>query len=112
MLSAEEGEEVDIKPDPDRLKDNLEIDPPSNKQELLSFLGLVNTLRAWSPGITCHTFHLRELSKKQVLVNWGQNESDEFQAIKNLFKNMLVPSPFDPYKPCFVYIAASYTSGF
>ena len=49
MLCAVGGEEVDIQPHPDRLKNILEIDPPSNKQELMSFLGLVNTLRAWSP---------------------------------------------------------------
>ena len=51
MLCAVGGEEVDIQPHPDRLKNILEIDPPSNKQELMSFLGLVNTLRVWSPGI-------------------------------------------------------------
>ena len=56
--------------------------------------------------------YLRELSKKHVLFNWGQNESDEFQTIKNLLKSMWVLSQFDPDKPCIVYTDASYTSGF
>ena len=90
----------------------MEIERPKNKQELLSFLGLVNTLRSWSPGIMCNKFHLRELSKKNVLLQWGKHESDEFEAIKNLFRTMLVLSPFDPDKPSIFYTDAFYSSGF
>ena len=82
LLSSGKGEEVDIKPDPDRLKDILDKKPSKNKQRLLSFLGLVNTLRSWSVGILCNIFHLMELSKKHVVFKWGQQENDKFLAIK------------------------------
>lgn len=54
--------------DPDRLHDILQVQAPSNKKELQTFLGMVNFVSRFIPHMSTVTAPLRELLKKDVWV--------------------------------------------
>ena len=63
---------------------------PQTKQELQSFLGVVNYLQAFVPHLSHHTEPLRILLKKENTFAWNQNANDSFQKIKGLLENSLL----------------------
>ena len=65
-LKAIPNVEVQILPDENRLRDLLNVSSPGTKQELLSFLGMINCLKTWSPALSCHTKVLRDLAKEDI----------------------------------------------
>ena len=52
-----------ISPDPDKIKSIREMQAPTSKKELQSFLGMVNFLRKFSPNLSETTSKLRDLLK-------------------------------------------------
>ena len=50
-----------VSPDPERVNVIKQIDPPRNKSELHTFLGMVNNLRQYIQNLSSHTVKLREL---------------------------------------------------
>ena len=63
---------------------------PQTKQELQSFLGVVNYLQTSVPHLSHHTEPLRVLLKKENTFAWDQNANDSFQRIKGLLENSLL----------------------
>ena len=63
---------------------------PQTKQELQSFLGVVNYLQTFMLHLSHHTEPLQVLLKKENTFAWDQNENDSFQRIKGLLKNSLL----------------------
>ncbi|CAI7865989.1 unnamed protein product [Closterium sp. NIES-53] len=73
--------------------DGVEIDPkniatiqawhaPTNLTELQSFLGFVNYVRQFVPGMTKLTAPLTDLLRKGVEYTWGEKEQAAFLALK------------------------------
>ena len=50
-----------VKPDPEKVGAIQNIDPPKDKKELHTFLGMVNYLAPFMPNLASHTAPLREL---------------------------------------------------
>ena len=64
--------EVSVLPDPKKIEALNNIQPPSNRTELLSFLGLAKMLTRWSPNLSFNNTHLRELSSKGRVFKWNK----------------------------------------
>ena len=66
-------------PDPKKVQGIIEMTPPSEKQQLQSFLGMVNYMGGFIPNLSHHTEPLRAMLKKTMCF---VNQS--FQEIKAL----------------------------
>ena len=53
-----------VSPDSERVNVIKQIDPPQNKSELHTFLGMVNNLRQYIQNLSSHTVELRELLRE------------------------------------------------
>ena len=56
-----------VKPDPKKLNAIKQMQPPMNKQQLSSFLGMFTFLSQYMPNISSLTSDLRGLLKKDAL---------------------------------------------
>ena len=70
VLEAKDNAPIKILPDGSRLKELIDLIPPSSKTELHSFLGLIITFKTWSPALSPHTPYLRSLAMKDALFKW------------------------------------------
>ena len=67
-----------VKSDPKK-----EMQAPSTKQELHSFLGMIRYLSQFIPSMSDLTSNLRKLLKKDVLFQWTDSHEKEFQELKS-----------------------------
>ena len=92
-VDKEKGE-ISVLPDPKKIESMKNISPPTNRQELLSFLGLVKTFGKWSPHISFKTSHLKQLSTKGKVFNFDEVHLKEFLEIKAIISS---PARLEPY---------------
>lgn len=85
-VDKEKGE-ISVLPDPKKIESMKNISPPTNRLELLSFLGLVKTFGKWSPHISFKTSHLKQLSTKGKVFNFDEVHLKEFLEIKAIISS-------------------------
>lgn len=97
----------EIKPDPDRLLAIEHLTRPKKKNDLQTFLGVVNFMRPFISNLSELTAPLRELLKKNVIFQWTALHDRVFNDIiqQILKSNILVP--FDVNKELVVQCDAS-----
>ena len=61
LLRAQPTGTVLIGPDPTRISDLLDLRSPTNKEQLLSLLGLLATLNKWVPNLSVNNEPLPHL---------------------------------------------------
>ena len=66
LLKAQPSGNVLIGPDPSRISDLLNLKSPTNKDQLLSLLGLLATLNKWIPKLSIENEPLRHLARKNA----------------------------------------------
>ena len=71
-----------IEPDPDKIEAIVDMTPPTNAQELQSFLGMVNYLSRYTPDLATTTAPLRDLTKKDIIFVWGPEHKKAFDNVK------------------------------
>ena len=57
---------------------------PMDKQQLQSFLGMVNYMGTFIPNLSHHTELLRAMLKKDNVFHWEEQQTRSFQQIKSL----------------------------
>ena len=57
---------------------------PTDKQQLQSFLGMVNYMGTFIPNLSHHTDPLRAMLKKDNVFHWEEQQTQSFQQIKTL----------------------------
>ena len=72
-----------VNPDPKKVDAIKQMQPPMNKPQLSSFLGMVTYLSQYMPKISSLTSDLRGLLKKDALFQWSEVHDVAFQKIKN-----------------------------
>ena len=68
--------------DPAKIKAIREMTRPKDKNDLQSFLGMVNYLSRFTPHLAALTAPLRDLTKKDSMFGWGPEHDKAFKAIK------------------------------
>ena len=93
-------------PDLDKVKALGEADRPKSKEELVSFLCMVQSHSEFILGLAKYTNKLRELTKKNKIFFWREEQEQEFNAIKGLFCENMLLRFYDPDKNTFIFVDA------
>ena len=79
------GHEIDEtgnKPNKEKVKAILDLKHPENQKQLKSFLGAIQYLTKFLPRLSEQTEKLRRLLKKDSVWNWGKEQDEDFNKIK------------------------------
>ena len=71
-------------PDPKKVKGIMEMTVPKDKQQLQSFLGMVNYMVTFIPNLSHHTELLWAMLKKDNMFHWEDQQTQSFQQVKTL----------------------------
>ena len=71
-------------PDPKKVQGITEMTTPMDKQQLQSFLGMVNYMGTFIPNLSHHTELLRAMLKKDNVFHWEEQQTRSFQQVKTL----------------------------
>ena len=71
-------------PDPKKVQGITEMTAPTDKQQLQSFLGMVNYMGTFIPNLSHHTEPLRTMLKKDNVFHWDDQQTRSFQQVKTL----------------------------
>ena len=77
-------------PDLEKIQGISKMTPPQTKQELQSFLGVVNYLQTFVPHLSSNTEPLWALLKKENCFAWDKNTNTCFQKIKSQLQKALL----------------------
>ena len=82
---------------------------PTDKQQLQSFLGMLNYMGTFIPNLSHHTELLRAMLKKDNMFHWEEQQTRSFQKIKALIAkaNETPLRYYDRTKPVTVQADAS-----
>ena len=69
-------------PDPKKVQGITEMTAPKDKQQLQSFLGMVNYMGTFIPNLSHHTEPLRAMLKKDNVFHWEDQQTRSFQQVK------------------------------
>ena len=71
-------------PDPKKVQGITKMTVPKDKQQLQSFLGMVNYMGTFIPNLSHHTEPLRAMLKKDNVFHWDDQQTRSFQQVKTL----------------------------
>ena len=71
-------------PDPKKVQGITEMIVPTDKQQLQSFLGMVNYMGTFIPNLSHHTDPLWAMLKKDNIFHWEEQQTRSFQQVKTL----------------------------
>ena len=83
------------------------MEAPQTKQELQSFLGMVNYLGQFIKEMSQLTHNMRSLLKKNALFQWTETHEANFQNLKKSISSDTCLMYFDSSKPITLQIDAS-----
>ena len=90
-------------PDPRKIQGIVEMTAPQDKQQLQSFLGMVNYTGMFIPHLSHHTEPLRSMLKQDAMFAWDEVKTRSFQEIKSLIlKANKTPHYYERFKPVIV----------
>ena len=98
-----------IKPDPAKVKALHEAERPQNKEELISFLSMLQSNSAFIPRVSLQTQQLRDLTKKHSRFKWRSGHQKEFEQVKSMFHQETLIRYFDPKKDTYIFVDAHRT---
>lgn len=87
-----------IRPNPDKVSAIQNAPAPSNKSELMSYLGLLNYYRNFIPNLASELRCLYDLLGNPSSFNWSKVQNDCFERSKNLLLKYNVLERYDPEK--------------
>ena len=95
-----------VKPDPERVRQVLEIPSPSTKQELQSFLGIIQYLSPFITRLSDRTVPLRSLLQQDEY-QWNATHQKAFDSIKDAISSAATLNHFNPKFETIVQVDAS-----
>ena len=105
MIFCGEG----TKPDPEKVEALEYITAPSNKEELISFLCMMQSNADFISNFAQKSAPLRELTKGKIHFKWKTNHQKCFDDLIQEFRKDTLMRYFDPSKPIFVFTDAHIT---
>ena len=68
---------------PKKVQGITKMTAPTDKQQLQSFLGMVNYMGTFIPHLSPHTEPLRAMLKKDNIFHWKNNKLGPFRKLKH-----------------------------
>ena len=99
-----------VMPDPKTLHAIKQMQAPSTKQELQSFISMINYLSQFVPSMSDLTTSFRKLLKRDVLFKWTNSHEEAFQTLKGSINSDMCLQYFDTTKPVTLHVDASKVS--
>ena len=96
-----------LKQDPAIVTAIHDMDPPRNRAELETFLGMVTYLSKFAPNLAEVTMPLRQLITKDAIFSWEHPQAQAFCKVKDILTKSPVLAYFDPRKPIVLQVDAS-----
>lgn len=96
-----------IKVDPNKIEAINKIPTPTNKNDLLKFLGMVTYISKFVQNLSNKTANLRELLKKDNQWQWLQQHQNEFDNIKLLLTTTPILKYYDESKDVVLSVDSS-----
>lgn len=84
-----------LKQDPAKVRAVKDMEPPQNKAELETVLGMVNYLSKFGPNLSEFTSPMRKLLVKDVELSWDYLQSQVFDKVKEVITQS--PGPILSY---------------
>ena len=98
-----------LKPDPEKIRAILAMQPPQSIQQLQSFNGMVNYLKRFSPVLSELAEPLRKLQKNDTVWAWESEQQTAFEKTKTALTTLPVLAYFDRNKDHIIQTDASKT---
>ncbi|MCG7876694.1 MAG: RNase H-like domain-containing protein [Candidatus Thiodiazotropha endolucinida] len=96
-----------MKPSQNKVSAILNMDPPTCRSELETFLGMVTYLSRFCENLAEITSPLRKLLENNVLFSWDKPQDDAFQKVKDLITKAPVLAYYDKERPLTIQCDAS-----
>ena len=110
MLNTQ-GEELVIKPDPEKLERLRAFPKPENAADVQSLIGIIKTFDRWNLGLSAKCEKIRELNRQKNKFNWTADHDVKFAALKHEILEARGVIPFDLSKRIEIYTDAAKTGG-
>ena len=95
-----------IRPDPQKVAALKHASRPANRNELISFLCMVQSNKEFIPLLARKTSHLRQLTKKGKRFKWTKDCQKEFEQLRDEFSEKMLITHFDPTKNTYIQVDA------
>ena len=105
MIVNEHG----VQPDPEKVQALLHITPPQTKQELISFLCMMQSNSSFIPNFSKHSAILRLLTKSNARFRWTLDHQRAYTELISRFKENALLEYFDMNKQSFIVTDAHET---
>ncbi|KAK3728358.1 hypothetical protein QZH41_011397, partial [Actinostola sp. cb2023] len=96
-----------MKPDPKKVEDIQNLEPPTNVKELRSVLGMTGYSSRFIPDYATITAPLRELTHKNSSWNWTTTHQEAFEILKEKLQSAPALAYFDISKSTEIAVDAS-----
>ena len=96
-----------ISPDPRKVEAIRNSQPPSNPNEVRSFLGMVNFCARFFPNLATLAKPLRDLTKQNVKWKWTSTEQHAMDSIKSVLTSETTMAYYNPSHKIEVLVDAS-----
>ena len=96
-----------VSPDPEKVRAIADFRAPSNPTDCRSFLGLVNFVGRFVPGLATITEPIKRVTHKHEEFVWGEEQEASFQEVKRRMSRCETLAHFDPKAPTKVVADAS-----
>lgn len=98
-----------LQPDIEKVRAVQNMKPPTNKQEVQTFMGFITYLGKFLPNLSEVSAPLRSLTEKDVHWHWDAEQESSFQKLKLLVTESPILRYYDPNKPLTLTVDASST---
>ena len=88
-----------MKPDPEKVTAITYMAPPTSKEGLSRFLGMIKNLAGFMPDLAEISYHLRVLMKSEVHVQWGLEQQRAFENLKEVVSSKPLLQFYNPELP-------------
>lgn len=92
-----------VKPNPSKVEALDHLQPPTNKQNIISFLCMMQSNSDFIPNFSRRSSKLRELSKGNVEFKWTIDHETCFKDLIEVFRKDVLLRYFDLSKPIFIF---------
>uniref|UniRef100_A0A914E5V9 RNA-directed DNA polymerase n=1 Tax=Acrobeloides nanus TaxID=290746 RepID=A0A914E5V9_9BILA len=96
-----------IRTSPEKIRAIVDMPPPKNIHQIRSFCGMVNHYQRFVPNLSTLRKPLDYLTKKEVKFNWGREQANAFEKIKEVLQSPLLLTYYQPEVPLFMAADAS-----
>ena len=106
MIISEKG----LSPDPQKVEAVKQMTPPGSKEEVTSFICMIQSDgygRDFISNLTGKTRHIRSLLKKNTRFVWTAECQKEFEGLREEYKENIMMHHYDPTKETFIEVDAS-----